>query len=466
MKEASAIFRLARRRGPPPTASPAGRRAPERDRADRDPGHRAVGRLPTPRPAAGERAGRGTARRRVHVLPGARRPEARNGTAPLWQMLDAQFAASADEPIGARRSGAAEGSAAAAQGELRQPRRRSSARARAGAGQPGRGRSGTCCRRGTSRISDAARGISRSRPPRWARRVIAVDRSAEVLERAKALARRRGVSNIVWEQGELERVPLADGTVDVTLLSQALHHAADPAVALAECARITRAGGRVLVLDLRRHDETWVRDRLGDRWLGFDDAQLEKLLKAAGLTDVHVDVGARLTGDPFTVLVASGKVSAWHRNGTEEWMADRNDCGAHRGGGTAHSRARRRDGHDDSARPPDGRRLPRRALRESSARPQRQQRRPRADAARRHPRHPPSVPRRRLRSHRDEHVQQPGDLAGGLRPSGPQLRAERRGRPTRAAGVRRVHAQKRRISRDSSPARSARRTARCRCRRT
>ena len=67
------------------------------------------------------------------------------------------------------------------------------------------------------------------------------------------------------------------------------------------------------MLDLRRHDETWVRDRLGDRWLGFDDVQLEKLLKGAGLTDVHVDVGARLTGDPFTVLVASGKVS--HRTG-------------------------------------------------------------------------------------------------------------------------------------------------------
>ena len=98
--------------------------------------------------------------------------------------------------------------------------------------------------------------------------------------------------------------------MDVTLLSQALHHATDPGVALAECARITRAGGRVLVLDLRRHDETWVRDRLGDRWLGFDDAQLEKLLKAAGLIDVHVDVGARLTGDPFTVLVASGRVGS------------------------------------------------------------------------------------------------------------------------------------------------------------
>ena len=101
---------------------------------------------------------------------------------------------------------------------------------------------------------------------------------------------------------------MADDAVDVALLSQALHHAADPAVARwPKAPRILRPGGRVLVLDLREHDEAWVRDRLGDRWLGFDDAQLGKLMKAAGLADVHVDVGARRTGDPFTVLIASGR---------------------------------------------------------------------------------------------------------------------------------------------------------------
>jgi hypothetical protein len=62
----------------------------------------------------------------------------------------------------------------------------------------------------------------------------------------------------------------------------------------------------VLVLDLREHDEGWVRSRLGDRWLGFSDEAIAKLLKGAGLTDVRVNVGARRTGDPFTVIVASG----------------------------------------------------------------------------------------------------------------------------------------------------------------
>jgi SAM-dependent methyltransferase len=140
---------------------------------------------------------------------------------------------------------------------------------------------------------------------RWASRVIAVDRSALVLKRARALATRRRVHNVIWKRGELEKLPLRDASVDVALLSQALHHAPDPARAVAEAARIVVPGGRVLVLDLREHDEQWVRQRLGDRWLGFSDDAVAKLLKNAGLADVRVNVGARRTGDPFTVIVAS-----------------------------------------------------------------------------------------------------------------------------------------------------------------
>jgi len=141
---------------------------------------------------------------------------------------------------------------------------------------------------------------------RWASRVIAVDRSESVLGRAKALARRRRVSNVIWKKGELEKLPIRDGTVEVAMLSQALHHAQNPARAIAEAARVTTAGGRVLVLDLRRHAEEWVRGKLGDRRLGFDDEELKRLLTGAGLTEVKVGVGARKSGDPFTVLIASG----------------------------------------------------------------------------------------------------------------------------------------------------------------
>jgi ArsR family transcriptional regulator len=154
---------------------------------------------------------------------------------------------------------------------------------------------------------------------RWAARVIAVDRSAAVLKRARSLATRRRVRNVIWKRGELERLPIRDASVDVALLSQALHHAKDPARALAEAARIVVPGGRVLVLDLRAHQEGWVRDRLGDQWTGFADDELQKLLEAAGLENVRVNVGARRTGDPFTVLVASGtKSSAARATATQQ----------------------------------------------------------------------------------------------------------------------------------------------------
>ena len=143
---------------------------------------------------------------------------------------------------------------------------------------------------------------------RWAAQVIAVDRSEVVLDRARALGARRRVSNVVWKRGELEKLPIKDATVDVALLSQALHHAANPARAVAEAARITVPGGRVLVLDLREH-----RRRVGPRRSSATAASASattssrRMLADAGLRDARVGVGARKVGDPFTVLIASGQ---------------------------------------------------------------------------------------------------------------------------------------------------------------
>jgi len=140
---------------------------------------------------------------------------------------------------------------------------------------------------------------------RWARRVVGVDRSAAVLARARQLGERRKITNVTWKRGDIEKVPLADGSVDVALLSQTLHHASDPGRAVYEAARVLKPGGRVLILDLRAHREDWVRDRLGDRWQGFADEALTSWLTAAGLEQPRVQVGTRNSGDPFVVLVAS-----------------------------------------------------------------------------------------------------------------------------------------------------------------
>lgn len=141
---------------------------------------------------------------------------------------------------------------------------------------------------------------------RWARRVVAVDRSPEVLARAKALGARKRLTNIAWKRGEMEKLPIEDASMDVALISQALHHTTSPDAAIAEASRILKDGGRVLLLELRSHDESWVKDKLGDQWLGFSEDQLRALLTRAGFKDVRVTIGARRTGDPFVVLLAVG----------------------------------------------------------------------------------------------------------------------------------------------------------------
>ena len=176
----------------------------------------------------------------------------------------------------------------------------------AAAGPPGRARWGCCCPRCDVADLGCGEGYLSLEAAQWARKVVAVDRSADVLSRAKALAARRHIRNVTWRRGELERLPVEDASVDVALLSQALHHAGEPARAVGEAVRILKDGGRVLVLDLRSHDESWVREALGDRWQGFAEHDLQALLEGAGLTDVRVRVGARTPGDPFVVLLAVG----------------------------------------------------------------------------------------------------------------------------------------------------------------
>lgn len=235
--------------------------------------------------------------------------EGSNGYGPLWALLDAQFHAASRTEAGR-----------ADNARLEEVRRLRKENFETHAGPDARerqlvpGRSWAAWARALGhllpplRVADlgCGEGYLTVEASRWASRVIAVDRSAEVLNRARALAARRRVSNVIWKRGELEKLPIPDNAVDVALFSQALHHAADPARALAEGFRILVPGGRVLVLDLREHDERWVRERLGDRWLGFTRDQLSQLLAGAGLNDVKVTVGARRTGDPFTVLIASG----------------------------------------------------------------------------------------------------------------------------------------------------------------
>lgn len=233
-----------------------------------------------------------------------------NGRETLWQALMDQFAQSADDPavkaddarlqevLRLRKENFLEHAADARDNRQLVPGRSWAAWSRAlGSLLP------------PLRVADlgCGEGYLTIEASRWAGRVVGVDRSATVLARARTLAQRRRATNVSWKRGELEKLPLETGSVDLALLSQALHHAQEPARAVSEAVRILVPGGRVLVLELRDHEQTWVRDTLGDRALGFSEARLRQLLLDAGLTDVHTSVGASKVGDPFVVLLARGQ---------------------------------------------------------------------------------------------------------------------------------------------------------------
>lgn len=237
----------------------------------------------------------------------ARHEETHNGQ-PLWSMLDAQF-------LHLARSQAARADDARLQ-EILRLRHENFERHSGPDTRDGRqlvpGRSWAAWARALGMLLPpldvvdigCGEGLLTLEIAAWARTVVGVDRSPQVLERASALGKRRRVSNVSWARGDLERLPLDARSVDLALLSQALHHARRPERALAEAARVLRPGGRVSIQELRKHDEGWVREKLGDRWLGFSEEQLEALLRSAGFEQVRVRIGTRRRGDPFSVMVA------------------------------------------------------------------------------------------------------------------------------------------------------------------
>jgi SAM-dependent methyltransferase len=130
-------------------------------------------------------------------------------------------------------------------------------------------------------------------------RVIGVDMTAEMIDRARANARKLEAANVEFRLGEIEHLPVADGTVDVILSNCVINLSPEKAAVFREAFRVLRDGGRLAISDVvaiapipdaLRTEAAAIAGCIGGAAL-LDD--VKRMLVEAGFTSVDVTIAPR-----------------------------------------------------------------------------------------------------------------------------------------------------------------------------
>jgi ubiquinone/menaquinone biosynthesis C-methylase UbiE len=111
--------------------------------------------------------------------------------------------------------------------------------------------------------------------------VHALDLEEAMLARVRERAAAEGLANVVAARSEESRLPLGDGSVDLVLLANVLHEAADRVAFLREARRVLAPGGRLAVVEWRRAD-TGMGPPLEER---LAEEDVRAALRAAGFEE-------------------------------------------------------------------------------------------------------------------------------------------------------------------------------------
>jgi arsenite methyltransferase len=147
-------------------------------------------------------------------------------------------------------------------------------------------------------------------------RVIGVDMTPEMLEKARDNARRDNYTNVEFRMGEIEALPVADNTVDVIISNCVINLSVDKPRVFREAFRVLKPGGRLMVSDIvLEKDLPEVVKKSVQAYIGcVAGASLETeylgAIEAAGFGEVRVMDTARLDGgsmvdDPTAAAIVS-----------------------------------------------------------------------------------------------------------------------------------------------------------------
>ena len=114
------------------------------------------------------------------------------------------------------------------------------------------------------------------------RHIVAVDREAGMLEKARTAAAEKGLDNIEFIHGDTTTAVRKKLKANLVVISMVLHHVEKPEKVFSDLDRLLEEDGVVLVVELCRHNQEWLRDTRGDLWLGFEPEELTQWAQEAG----------------------------------------------------------------------------------------------------------------------------------------------------------------------------------------
>lgn len=150
------------------------------------------------------------------------------------------------------------------------------------------------------------------------RRVLAVDPVEAMRNCAQDRMREHELDNVELLSGDLAALPIDDNAVDLAVSVLVWHHVEEPAGALAEVYRVIRPGGRLLLVEQGVHHDDAFRRRMGDSRLGFDSAELARMMERAGFAGVEISSLAtvdRASDAPELFAITATKAAPRQSNG-------------------------------------------------------------------------------------------------------------------------------------------------------